>query len=439
MRAGSAVAVLGLAVLMPSFLCALENVLPGRKGDFVEVQGEVLAGLAATPLEQLELLAVRGDSLAPIPFQIDERAEVDKGRYEWALPSGPQGGVVEGDGLLGGHDELVFMSADVGPRAASAGAAALPPRALEIQVADPLDGSKGFVYLVPAQGQPRRSPEDYVRYEVKRDHIDTPVYTVGHSRVFPIAHNENVIKVKAGGEGVDVIDIFKQRIVVTALFGSLKMDKRAEDWTSEISAYKDGPVRVIRKNENHLKLGAGLKSPSLYTYTFYLRDLFWFPADVNVPFKLASLITALDIFAATEFSRTAAGMEFFSNSVQEPVVIDGLTSPQEKALNRETDQEWQVVTGSQGTWISRVLIGPGLECVRRYLFYEDDVSKEDPPEEEKGIFGKIGFALSNLENLKGGHYTFRSYIHFPDSYRRGEVKKILNMLDAPLQVTVAPL
>jgi hypothetical protein len=442
MRRGSLLILVCLVLLAPSVVPAAgdgQRMLPNRRGDFLEVQGEALAALDASPLDRLEVLAVRAGQLRPIPFQVDERAEVEPGRYEWALPDGPKGGAVKGDGLLGPHDELVFMERDLGPQAGPALRGQLPARCLEIRVTDPLDGSTGYAYLGPAEGTPRRSPEDYVRYNVARDHIDTPVYTVGHSRAFPIAHNENVIKPEAGGEGVDIIDIFKQRILATAFFGSLKMDKRAEDWTSEISAYKDGPVRVIRKNENHLKLAGGLKSPSLFTYTFYLRELFWFPAEVNVPFKLATLITSLDIFAATEFCRNAAGMEFTSSSAQEATLVDGRTSPQEQALNRKVNQQWQLVTGSQGTWFSRVVIGPGLEPLHRWLLYEDDALQDDPPEEEKGVFGKIGFALGNLENLKGGHYTFRSYIHFPDHFRRGEEKNLLNMLDAPLEVAASPL
>jgi hypothetical protein len=89
--------------------------------------------------------------------------------------------------------------------------------------------------------------------------------------------------------------------------------------------------------------------------------------------------------------------------------------------------------------MNRIVIGPGLEKVHRKLFYMDNVGQLDPPEEEPGIFGKVGLALSNLENLKGGRYTFRSYIHFPEHFKRGDEKRILTMLDSPLQVKVNPL
>ncbi len=432
--------IVGMKALCPAAIAAepsdRETVFAGRRGDFLEVRGAQLTELEGQPLGQLELLVAVGDSFQPIPFQVDERVETKKGRYEWVLPQGPGGGLVKGDGLLSEQDEMVFMAKDLGPKAGPGMLEQISTRVVEIRVTDPVDGRTGFAYLAVASGKPRRSGEDYVAYEVGHDYIDTPVYSVGHSEVFPIAHNENVIKKEAGGEGLDLIDIFKQRVLATAFFGTLKVDKRARDWTSEISAYKDGPVRVIRKNENHLYLTKRIKSPSLYTHTFYLRDLFWFPAEVNVPFRLSRLITSLDIFAATEFCRNAVGMEFYSNSVEQGALVDGRTSPQEESLNREVNQEWQLVTGGQGTWMNRVVIGKGLEPVYRRLFYEDDVSKTDPPEEEEGVIGKVGFSLSNLEDLKGGSYEFRSYIHFPEHFKQGGEKEILNMLDHPLRLSI---
>ena len=158
-----------------------------------------------------------------------------------------------------------------------------------------------------------------------------------------------------------------------------------------------------------------------------------------MPFRLSTIITSMQIFAATEFCRNAVGMEFFSNSVGQGLLIDGILSPQEKAVRQDINEEWQLVTGAQGTWMNRIVIGPGLEKVRRSLLYMDNVEHMDPPEEEPGIIGKVGLALGNLENLKGGSYTFRSYIHFPEHFQKGGEKRILNMLDYPLQVKVNSL
>ncbi len=427
-------------MLRPSLLEASEPgssyFFPERKSDFVEIQGDELPSLHGRPVELFELLALQDGMLKPIPFQIDERVPTGKGRFAWVLPLGPAGGTIKDDARLDADDELVFMAKDLGLQAGPELKGRISSPAVEIEVTDPINGAKGYVYFGAAAGIPRLSPEDYVDYDADRDYIKTAVYDIGHSEVFPIAHNLNVVKKEAGGEGVDLIDIFKQRLLATAFFGKIKFDKRAKDWTSDISAYKDGPVRVIRRNENHLFLTKRIKSPSLYTQTFYLRDTFWFPGEVNAPFRLSRLITSLDIFLATEFCRNAVGMEFTSNSIRESVLIDGITSPQEQALDRWVDQEWQLVTGSQGTWINRTVLGTGLEAVRRDLFYAEDVLQEDPPEEEPGIIGKLGIALDKIEQLEGGRYSFRSYIHFPEHFKPGDERNILNLLDHPLQTRI---
>lgn len=416
-----------------------DPVLVGRTSDFIEIQGSELSSLGDPPIDRMELLAMNGGRLEPIPFQVDERVEVSEGRREWALPEGPKGGTVRDDGRVDADDELVFMAIDLGPPAGREILAGLPSPAVRIRVTDPLDGAEGVAYLAVAGGTPRLSETDYVDYALPEDVVDTPVYTVRHSKVFPIAHNQNVVKRAAGGEGLDLIDIFKQRILIKAFFGTLKLERRANHWTSDISAYKDGPVRVIRRNENHLFITKNIKSPTLYTQTFYLRDTFWFPAEVNVPFRLSTLVTSLDIYGATEFCHNAVGMEFFSNSEPEGVLFDGITSPQEAAMDREVNQDWQLVRGTQGTWMNRIVMGPGLEQVHRWLYYTDDARTEDPPEEEPGMFGKVGLRMSGLEKLKGGRYTFRSYIHFPEHFRDGDERRILNLLDHPLGVRIEPV
>jgi len=413
------------------------TVLSDRRGDFLEIRGDRLPSLLGQPLARLELLAVRGRSLEPVPFQVDERAKLSDDEYAWVLPQGPKGSKVKGNGILDKEDEFVFMALDLGEKAGEALLAdlpALPRRAVEIQVTDPVSGKTGYAYLGTAKENPRRSKTDYVTYDVNRDFIDTPVYSVGHSLEFPIAHNENTIKAAAGGEGLDITDIFKQRMFASAFFGKLKVDKRAKDWTSEISAYKDGPVRVIRKNENRLFISKKIKSPRLYTHTFYYRDLFFLPGEMDVPFKLSWIITSLDITLATDFCRNAVGMEFSSNTIDPPVLIDGVLSPREVSLDRQTNQAWQMVHGPQGTWFNRIVVGPGLEKVLRGLFYDDNALQPDPPEEEEGIIGKVGLSLGNLEKLKGGQYTFCSYIHFPEHFEPGHQTRLLNLLDHPLQI-----
>ena len=409
------------------------RVLSERLNDFLEIKGEDLQVLQGKPLEKLELLVMKEGKLIPIPFQVDERVVTEKGRLRWALPKGPKGNDVIDDGFLDADDELVFMSRDLGTKAHPEVLRGFSLPAIEIQITDPLTGERGYAYFHAASETPRRSDEDYVYYDFQNDYIETPVYTVGHSKIFPIAHNENTIKPEAGGEGVDFLDIFKQRLFATMFFGTVKFDKRAQDWESCISAYKDGPVRVVRRNENRLFIAGNIKSPRLYTTSFYLRETFWIPGELDIPFKLSIVFTKVEVAWANDLTRNAIGMKYFSNGVPNGVLIDGIMSPEEQNIT-PVEHVWQMITGSQGTLLTRAVLGPRAKDIPHLLTYTEDASAEDPPEEEPGIYGKAGFKLTQLEKQEGGIYTSSAHNYFRGDYKPGDEKRLLNILDHPLQV-----
>lgn len=423
-------------------LCAspLEEtrVLSQRLNDSLEIQGKDLQGLQGKSLASLELLTVKSHRLAPIPFQVDERVATGKGRLEWALPVAKADQKITDDGLLDADDELVFMAMDLGPRADRKSLRALSSPAMEIQVTDPLTGERGYAYLDAASGAPRRSEKDYVRYDAGTDYIETPVYTLGHSRDFPIAHNENRVKREAGGGGVDFLDIFKQRLFASMLFGTVKINKTAKDWTSGVFAYKDGPVRVIRRNENQIHIAGNLKSPRLYTVSFYLRDTFWLPGELNIPFKLSIFFTKVKMEWANDLSHHAVGMMYFSNAAPQGVLIDGLMSPEERHIP-SVDHEWQMIAGPQGVLLTRAILGPRARDIPHRVTYRDDARTPDPPEDEPGMYGRAGFALTELEKQEGGVYTSAAYNYFRGEYNPGDERRLLNILDHPLQVKTRAL
>ena len=424
------------SLVCPSVLFAQDDlVLPGRLSDCLEIQGEELNALRGARLDKLELLIVNNGALRPIPFQVDERSAGENGKLDWVLPMGPKGGLVKDDGLLDADDELVFMAKDLGTQAEQEIVQELIPPIIEIHVSDPLTGKTVVAYLAAASGSPRLSEVDYVEFNDELDSVESPVYRISHPLEFPMSNNENMVKKEAGGSGMDLIDIHKQRSLVTMFFNTLKIEKFYTDWSSELSAYKDGPVRVMRRMEHRLFLAWNIKSPRLKSISIYLRDYFWFPAELNVPFRLSSIVTFFRVYQATDFSKEVLGMQFFSNSVPQGVLMDGVLSPEERELPG-LDQEWQLVSGAHGTWFNRIHLGPGLEKIQRALYYTDDAQAEDLPEEEPGIFGKVGWVLMDLENLSGGEYTFRSYSYFPEHFQHGDKQRLLNILDNPLKVKI---
>ena len=80
------------------------------------------------------------------------------------------------------------------------------------------------------------------------------------------------------------------------------------------------------------------------------------------------------------------------------------------------------------------------------LYYNDDISQPDPPEDHPGHYGDIGFMKEVDEFVKGlpdalpkfenGIYRMTSLIYCIPGYELGDEVRYLNIMDDPLLVTV---
>jgi hypothetical protein len=111
-----------------------------RSEDFVELSGKDLRGLVGAELSRIVMSSYREGQLKPAPVQVD-KVDVVK-RYVF-----PQEMNNQRDGAaLDENDEVSFMAGDAGDRLP---AADKPPKALrgvEVQVTDPVNNGKGWLY-----------------------------------------------------------------------------------------------------------------------------------------------------------------------------------------------------------------------------------------------------------------------------------------------------
>ena len=114
-----------------------------RQFDVIKVQGDLLGRFDGVPIKNLSLLAFKGGTLAPIPFQIDERDR--KGRY--VMTAGKAAGTDEDGGRLDPNDELVFLLKDAGDRLPT-GKRAEGGNRIEIEMTDPRNQrQRAWAYL----------------------------------------------------------------------------------------------------------------------------------------------------------------------------------------------------------------------------------------------------------------------------------------------------
>ncbi len=377
-------------------------------------------------------MADHGDGLEVIPFQVDERTP--EGGYAMRRPDGTMDRDVD-KGLFDDNDELVFMAMDAGDAASPL--AACPGRPYrEIEIQDPASGARAFAYLVYfPEAPPPLSSKSYMSYAERADHdeIATPFYTVR----FPknnVFIGDFVIHEAGGGNGVDLMDRIKMRSGVDVLAGSVSLLRTEEDFVSEVLGVIAGPVRVIRQTSTRLYLLLSLKSPSVVVDGSFYPCSFEFPSMLSLPFRMDMVATDAYIRQGWDLNRNAKGMKFYSNLDLHGVTMDGKMSRRERALaeNRET-LLWAMGTGEQGTFIFRGVWDKSAPF-KALLYYEDDLARLDPPENDPGVMG-FAYRLEDVLEMGGEKYAFNieNYVA-PDC--DGEPARALRVFNAPLEVKV---
>jgi hypothetical protein len=255
-----------------------------RKEDFIVIRGAKTGHNLHREIDRLSVFAKVNDNVQPIPFQVDE---INK-EGEWILPDIPpyldkSDYKIEQDedhGKLDENDELVFMVRDSGDRMDQR---EYPPGAEavdEIMLIDPTDNHWAWVYLCSfSTSSPPLSDKDYVSYKFPDNHIVSSNYKLGFSLEVPISWDYLGFR----GEP-DMVDRLKIRLFIKMFGKEFRLDET--NFTSNLSAFKDGPVRVIRRVRSAVRLNKILKTPSAASETIYYQNAVAIPFRIKNPINL---------------------------------------------------------------------------------------------------------------------------------------------------------
>ncbi len=408
-----------------------------RQTDPVVVKGKEFPEMKGRALEGFRLFTFRRGQWEPIPFQIDE---VDGDGF-YVLPLGKQPNKDKGSGELSEkldeNDEVVFMASDLGEKAP---AAHVPPGArmrAEIEVRDPVDTTRGWAYLMWFERAPAPSSKDYVRFDPQEDRIHAACYTLGYSPAKELVYTTFLaIPTEAGGTNTSLLDRINIRFTASIFLKSITFSRNEDDFVSEVIAYKDGTVRAMRRVANSMRLALGIQSPRIIAYSVYYGDSIETPNTIHMPVGLGSVAKSIYFEGGSDYMHSAYGMQFYCSEHTEGLVVDGRMSPQEIAMV-QAEHEWTVMSGPQGTIMSRIEMGTGLKGVLgKRLIYIDDIQRSNAPEDEPGTTPKVGFALTNILALKKGTYYYNVHFYFFPSYHPGDERPYLDIVDHPLEVMV---
>ncbi|MFO8058485.1 MAG: hypothetical protein R6V10_14460 [bacterium] len=400
--------------------------------DKVVIEGKELPELTGRPIRGLRLMAIENGRPKAVPFQVDERTP--EGDYVMKRPDGTEDRDAD-QGRLDQNDELVFMAMDAGDHGS---ADDFPERCSfhEIKLIDPQSGAAGWVYLVYFPESP--SPLSTKRYMKYMEHEDSdevvsPYYTL-HFPKKNVFISGFMVHRAAGGNDTDIMDRIKMRSGVEVLAGSVKLLRTEEDFSTEVLGVIKGPVRVIRQTSTRLNLLLSLKSPSVVVDGSFYPCSFEFPSLLSIPFRMDMVASDAYIRQGWDLNRNALGMKFYSNIEPQGVTLDGSMSKREKKLasSRKTLQ-WALATGEQGTFMFRG-VWDRKAPFRALLYYEDNLSRKEPPEEDPGV---MGFAYKLVDLLKMGSekYSFNIENYVVPGFE-GDRKRALRVFYHPLEVEI---
>jgi hypothetical protein len=402
-----------------------------RFADVVTIPGNELSLFDGYAVEQLALFACRHDGGArpcePIPFQVDEMDP----QGHWALDQGPQPNTDEPPDVLDANDRVLFMATDAGERVGrtdlpSTGAAA------EIAIHDPLTGRTAWAYAAAYRDVAPRSPRSYVAYDPESDRVRGQRVTLGFRHGVP---GYLALAGADGHAGVDLLDRFKVRATATFLWGLVHFSRNEDDVTAEFVAWRQGPIRVIRRQRQWVRIGWGIRSPTFGSYTYFYRDFADLPVGLYLNFPPTYFFGDISIRAFLDF-RDLRGWSLVLPDLPDPILIDGAMTLRKEGLNR-LPASWFALRGPQVTLVQILDVGPSLASVQRHLLYEEQPTAADPPEDIPGEEPAIGYQLERWDRVAAGAHQLEATSYaLPANL---DVGAFMAARQAPLQVSVQPM
>jgi hypothetical protein len=391
-----------------------------RASEIVTVEGRRTPAALGTRVDHLALYAAHSGVLQPIPFQVDER----DAEGEIVLPNGPEARVDESPGVLDENDLIVFVAGDAGERFPGA-------PGTEVAVRDSDSGKTAWVYLRAHDAIAPRATRDDVDYDPRSDSIYGARYTVrfGQSVPWYFAFADGKHR-----DGVNLLDRLKARVEARILWGLFTFRRDENDVRMTTVAYKDGPVRVIRRERIEVHIGYGLDSPSIVADDFYTADAVEGPVIVRLPFSLRYVFADLTVRIYLDF-RSLPGYSVVAGGLPQPLPVD-CSHPAELEISQDSGPSWFALRGPAGTLMHLLRVGPTLDGLHRALYYRVDPGGSDSPESQPGLCPGIGYTLTHWNGMGRGAHELGLVMRALPGATPGDERRLLASFVKPLDVEV---
>jgi len=349
--------------------------------------GADLACLRGRPEQTLALFACDA-RCAPIPWQLDERVD---GR--WALADGPEPNPEDPPGVLDDDDVVLWMAADAGRRALPNELPADATCALELVVETA--AATEWVYAVAVPAPAPRSPRRYVTYDAARDLVGGERVTLGFGAPTP-----RLLAVRAadGSLGPNLLDRLKVR-ARARFFGLIPLGRDEDDIEWAFAAWRAGPIRVLRREYQWVRLGFGLRTPIFETETLVTRATIELPVRLRLNFPPTYFFSGIEVQAVLDF-RDLRGWQVAAAGAA-PLSVGAAGTA---AIDRRRS-DWVALRGPEATLVLELVLGESLSSLAPTVVYREETDSM-APEAAPGEMPGIGFRLSEWSAVGRGTHSF---------------------------------
>ena len=442
-----------ILTLLPLVCMAGEARTLTRSIDPLEVSGSAVLNMTGAELSRLRLLSSRNGKLTPIPFQIDQKnvendwvwdvipesPELDDGfndetsfRVEHRKDLTHDNQDPPGKDIFDTNDVVVFLVKDAGDQDREAVLQLGAKRLVELEIADPVDQGKGWVYLAWFEsGAPALSDVRYVRYEPANFRVSGPQ----HEFLYSPDHTMVLDDFRLGG--VSVLTENRIRGEVTAGVGPMVLDIEFSEKTIKgyNAGYIEGPVRIIKRSVEHIRLGPGIVSPAVNCDHFHYPWHAEIPVLISKRFPVRQVsIRATSIFRASKFIRAEV------DGVVKPIIL-GKGSTQGNLLAENPEVDWIALTGDGISVINSVKVPEkhrGHLDVSPWLV---NVTGTPDTEATKSVAGvEAGYLIKTTDKTPDGDHVIHSVFLFTANPNREEYRdNAIKLLRQKLIINPVPL
>jgi hypothetical protein len=369
----------------------------GSRSMLVVLAGSELPALIGTAISEISLYKATASGLLPISYQIDSRDEDNRYLLDTENPSADK----SDDVVFDANDELVLLARDFAHQLDAGSEYRNQDNLIEIQFVDSLSGRNGWVYFIRNTNRTTNDTpalDKHISYDADLDMVETDIYRIGFSKAVPFLIDRLRWGIQNSRWSPNTIDTMKIQHRGKML-GLFQFKRTADDYHSKLVVVKTGPLRIIRRTENKVRLFWKLKSPKVYIDYVMEPDGFVMDTIIDIPFKIGLFFSGLETLSTIDMDNNPdiPPMKIKALDSKDELLIDGSMTELKNAFN-ESSAEGFVINSQLGS-MKVILHIPDTLPIKRWLYLVDDSEQPDPPERIEGQFGNVGFRTTDWEKI----------------------------------------